>query len=295
MIEFNPSDVTLLIVEDKPDSQDVLTYFLKPSGYQIHAVNDGVSAMEFINRQLPDIILLDAMLPKLNGFQVCEKLKKNPRTFHIPIIMITALKDLKDKIRSLEAGADDFITKPIDSVELTVRVKSLLKSKFYFEKLQQQNEELVRQKAALEEEDRLKEQLTELIVHDMRSPLNQISINLQMMEMLRKGGQAVESEKYAKRIKIGLNAKRTTYNRLLSIFHLFYKRFSNDINYCKRTKAKRLSPPFRKICPMFIWMQSCLNAFWIIYSILSFDIPITRAKFLLPQQTIPMLNKQPWK
>jgi DNA-binding response OmpR family regulator len=203
MIEFNPSDVTLLIVEDKPDSQDVLTYFLKPSGYQIHAVNDGVSAMEFINRQLPDIILLDAMLPKLNGFQVCEKLKKNPRTFHIPIIMITALKDLKDKIRSLEAGADDFITKPIDSVELTVRVKSLLKSKFYFEKLQQQNEELVRQKAALEEEDRLKEQLTELIVHDMRSPLNQISINLQMMEMLRKGGQAVESEKYAKRIKIG--------------------------------------------------------------------------------------------
>ncbi|MCB0299950.1 MAG: response regulator, partial [Calditrichaeota bacterium] len=170
MIDFDPKQVKILIVEDTRESLDLLTYFLKPSGYQLISVIDGVEALEYINKDLPDLILLDVMLPRLNGFQVCERLKKDKRTFHIPIIMITALKDLKDKIRALEAGADDFVTKPFDSVELVARVKSLLKSKFYYDKLKQQNIELERQKNALEEEDRLKEQLTELIAHDMRSP-----------------------------------------------------------------------------------------------------------------------------
>ena len=193
----------ILIVEDTRESLDLLTYFLKPSGYQLISVIDGVEALEYINKDLPDLILLDVMLPRLNGFQVCERLKKDKRTFHIPIIMITALKDLKDKIRALEAGADDFVTKPFDSVELVARVKSLLKSKFYYDKLKQQNIELERQKNALEEEDRLKEQLTELIAHDMRSPLNQISISLQMIEMMNKSGQAIDSDKYTRRIEMG--------------------------------------------------------------------------------------------
>ncbi|MCB0261882.1 MAG: hybrid sensor histidine kinase/response regulator [Calditrichia bacterium] len=203
MIDFDPKQVKILIVEDTRESLDLLTYFLKPSGYQLISVIDGVEALEYINKDLPDLILLDVMLPRLNGFQVCERLKKDKRTFHIPIIMITALKDLKDKIRALEAGADDFVTKPFDSVELVARVKSLLKSKFYYDKLKQQNIELERQKNALEEEDRLKEQLTELIAHDMRSPLNQISISLQMIEMMNKSGQAIDSDKYTRRIEMG--------------------------------------------------------------------------------------------
>lgn len=203
MIDFDPKQVKILIVEDTRESLDLLTYFLKPSGYQLISVIDGVEALEYINKELPDLILLDVMLPRLNGFQVCERLKKDKRTFHIPIIMITALKDLKDKIRALEAGADDFVTKPFDSVELVARVKSLLKSKFYYDKLKQQNIELERQKSALEEEDRLKEQLTELIAHDMRSPLNQISISLQMIEMMNKSGQAIDSDKYTRRIEMG--------------------------------------------------------------------------------------------
>lgn len=203
MIDFDPKQVKILIVEDTRESLDLLTYFLKPSGYQLISVIDGVEALEYINKDLPDLILLDVMLPRLNGFQVCERLKKDKRTFHIPIIMITALKDLKDKIRALEAGADDFVTKPFDSVELVARVKSLLKSKFYYDKLKQQNIELERQKNALEEEDRLKEQLTELIAHDMRSPLNQISISLQMIEMMNKSSQAIDSDKYTRRIEMG--------------------------------------------------------------------------------------------
>ena len=94
----------ILIVEDKQDNVDLISYFLKPQNYEIIVAMDGETAIEKIAESTPDIILLDIMLPKMNGFDVCERVKKNPDTRFIPIIMITALKELKDKIRSLEVG-----------------------------------------------------------------------------------------------------------------------------------------------------------------------------------------------
>ena len=200
MLDSLKSKAKVLVVDDSKESVDLLEYFLKPAGYLIFKANDGAAALEIVEKTPPDIILLDVMLPKVNGYEVCEKLKKRQSTFHIPIIMITVLKELKDKIKALEAGADDFLSKPFDSVELLTRVKSLLRIKFYHDEIIRRNLELEKQKEALMREDLLKKELTNLIIHDMKNPLFVIQGNLQMMEMNRPVATPESSEVYTQRI-----------------------------------------------------------------------------------------------
>lgn len=220
----NYQKARVLIVEDSQESIDLLVYFLKPTGYEIMTAGDGIEAIQMIEKAPPDIILLDIMLPKMDGFQVCERLKKNDRTFHIPIVMITALKDLKDKIRALEAGADDFISKPFDSVELLARVRSLLRLKFYHDELILRNQELEKQKQFLIREDLLKKELTNLIVHDMKNPLFVIQGNLQMMNMQKRAGVADGDEKYTQRIERSSRGLLRMILNLLDISRLEQKR-----------------------------------------------------------------------
>jgi len=223
MISSNYKNARILIVEDVKESIDLLVYFLKPAGYEIEVAEDGFKAIEMVGKNPPDIILLDIMLPKLDGFQVCERLKKNKTTFHIPIIMITALKELKDKIRALEAGADDFISKPFDSVELITRVKSLLRIKFYHDELVQRNRELERQKQKLLREDQLKKELTNLIVHDMKNPLFVIQGNLQMMSMTQREKVPENYNIYTQRIERGSRSLLRMILNLLDISRLEQK------------------------------------------------------------------------
>lgn len=177
------SNPKILIVDDNKENVDLLAYFLKPQNYEIITAFDGVEALSRVEESKPDIILLDIMLPKMDGFQVCEKIKKNESTRFIPIIMITALKELKDKIRSLEVGADDFISKPFENVELLTRVKSLLRIKQYYDELQIKNRELEEKNKAFVRMEQFKDELNHLIVHDMKNPLFVIQGNLQMMTM----------------------------------------------------------------------------------------------------------------
>lgn len=200
MLDTLKQKAKVLVVDDSQESVDLLEYFLKPAGYEILKAYDGAAALEIVENKPPDIILLDVMLPKVNGYEVCEKLKKRQSTFHIPIIMITVLKELKDKIKALEAGADDFLTKPFDSVELLTRVRSLLRIKFYYDEIIKRNQELERQKEALMREDLLKKELTNLIIHDMKNPLFVIQGNIQMMEMNRPAASSQEGEIYTQRI-----------------------------------------------------------------------------------------------
>ena len=202
MKQFDPKKKKILIIEDTRDSLDLMMYFLKPIGFNIDTAADGVEGLEHVYQSPPDLILLDVMLPRVNGFQVCERLKKDSKTFHIPIIMITALKDIKDKIRALEAGADDFITKPFESVELIARVKSLLRIKTYHDELVLRNQELEEQRQSLLEEEQLKEDLAEVIAHDMRNSLNIISSNVQLIKLIKDSGQAADDSKYTRRIEL---------------------------------------------------------------------------------------------
>ena len=204
----------VLIVDDKKENIDLIAYFLKSQNYKIYSAYDGAEALKIVENEQPDIILLDILLPKMDGFQVCERLKKDRKTQFIPIIMITALRELKDKIRSLEVGADDFISKPFENVELLTRVKSLLRIKHYHDELQLKNAELEQKNKALVRLDHFKEELSHHIVHDMKNPLFVIQGNLQMMAMALEQANTSGLRKYVDRID------RSTQNLLRMVLNL---------------------------------------------------------------------------
>jgi two-component system, cell cycle response regulator len=121
----------ILIVDDYPANIKLLQRNLESAGYETVSAADGEEALVKVAGEKPDLILLDIMLPKLDGFEVCRRLRADEATAVIPIIMITALTETEDRIRGLESGADDFISKPVDRGELLARVKSLLRIKYY--------------------------------------------------------------------------------------------------------------------------------------------------------------------
>ncbi len=206
-------EAKVLIVDDDKENVDLIAYFLKPQNYSIVTAHDGVEALRLVESENPDIILLDIRLPKMDGFQVCERIKKNHYSKFIPIIMITALKDLKSKIQSLEAGADDFISKPFENIELLTRVKSLLRIKRYHDELEKKNKELEEKNKALMRMDQFKEELSHLIVHDMKNPIFVIQGNLQMLSMGMDDSQP-QLKKYVNRID------RSTQNLLRMVMNL---------------------------------------------------------------------------
>ena len=117
----------ILIVDDNTANAELLQAYLEPLEGRTRIAVDGIDALEKVAQSLPDIILLDIMMPRMSGFEVCRKLKQDPKTRDIPIIMVTALNELGDIERGVDSGADDFLSKPINKLELLTRVKSLLR------------------------------------------------------------------------------------------------------------------------------------------------------------------------
>lgn len=126
----------VLVVDDQEISVTFLEKVLEKEGYKIFTAYDGIEALEKFEKEQPDIILLDIKMPRMDGFEVCKKIKEDPKKRMIPIIMITALTDTQDKIKGIELGADDYINKPFNKYELLVRIKALLKVKFLNEELE---------------------------------------------------------------------------------------------------------------------------------------------------------------
>ena len=118
---------TILIVEDEKDIVKMLDYNLKKEGYKTLVANDGEDALDMANTKLPDIILLDLMLPGVDGLEVCKELKSERKTSAIPVIMLTAKAQESDKVVGLELGADDYVTKPFSPRELIARIKAVLR------------------------------------------------------------------------------------------------------------------------------------------------------------------------
>jgi len=123
-------DSLLLIVDDNQQNVELLQAYLELLPCKVDVAFDGVEAIERVadpDQQTPDLILLDVMMPRMSGFEVCRKLKADPATRHIPIMMVTALNELGDIERGVESGTDDFLSKPVNKLELITRVKSLLR------------------------------------------------------------------------------------------------------------------------------------------------------------------------
>src|SRR6187397_893158 len=119
----------ILIVDDNETNRDILMARLGPQGYELSQAADGEEALAAAKEQLPDLILLDIMMPKLDGIEVCRRIKGDAAMPFTPIILCTAKADSKDVVAGLEAGADEYLTKPIDQMALVARVKSVLRLK----------------------------------------------------------------------------------------------------------------------------------------------------------------------
>jgi DNA-binding response OmpR family regulator len=117
----------ILIVEDEKDIIEVLRYYLEKENYRVHVAQDGFQALELASKIIPNLILLDLMLPRLDGIETCRRLKADERLRDIPVIMVTAKAEEADKIKGLEIGADDYVTKPFSAKELVARVKAHLR------------------------------------------------------------------------------------------------------------------------------------------------------------------------
>jgi len=118
---------TILVVEDEKSISTLIQYNLEKEGFKVHTSETGEEGFEQIKKILPDLVLLDWMLPDLSGIDICKQIKKDPKLKSIPVIMLTAKSEEADKIRGFETGADDYVTKPFSTKELILRVHALLK------------------------------------------------------------------------------------------------------------------------------------------------------------------------
>jgi two-component system cell cycle response regulator len=125
----------VLVVDDILANVKLLEARLSAEYFEVLAANNGKEALDICNRERVDVVLLDVMMPGMNGFEVCKHIKANPRTAHVPVVMVTALDQPSDKLQGLEAGADDFLTKPVDDIALITRVKNLARLKMLADEL----------------------------------------------------------------------------------------------------------------------------------------------------------------
>ena len=149
----------VLVVDDVPQNLRLLDAVLEPKGFEVRTADSGEEALRILGEDPPDIVLLDILMPGIDGYEVCRRLREDPTTAFLPVVMITASGD-QEKLRAIEAGADDFITKPFDQNELLARVRSLLRVKHYHDTIQRQAAELAEWNRELEE--RVAAQVTEL-------------------------------------------------------------------------------------------------------------------------------------
>lgn len=127
---------TILVADDDELNRTLFDELLTAAGYTVLTTQDGASALQEFTRAQPDLVLLDVMMPHLNGFQVCDRIKNNPDTCLTPVILVTGLSAKEDRVCGIQAGADDFLTRPVDGSELLARVRSLLRLKAHTDELE---------------------------------------------------------------------------------------------------------------------------------------------------------------
>src|SRR5205807_2030450 len=130
----------VLVVDDVEANVKLLEAKLSSEYFDVLTASNGHAALQIVDTELPDVILLDVMMPRMDGFEVCRQLKTSRRTADIPVVMVTALSDVASRLRGLEAGADDFLTKPVNDIALFARVRSLVRLKRMMEEFRLREE-----------------------------------------------------------------------------------------------------------------------------------------------------------
>ena len=171
----------VLVVDDEERNVKLIKGMIMSEPYEVVTASCGQEALDYLKSNSADLIVLDVMMPDIDGFEVCRRLKQADDTRAIPTLMVTALKEKEHRVKAMEVGADDFLNKPVDRTELLVRVKSLLRMKSYHDKVLETNAQISAKNKRLEELERTKEELTHMIVHDLMNPLSVISMGLDLL------------------------------------------------------------------------------------------------------------------
>jgi class 3 adenylate cyclase len=150
----------ILVVDDTPQNLKLMDAILSPRGYTVVTASSGAEALQKVRSEAPDLLLLDIVMPGMSGYEVAQHLRADPTTRFLPIVMVTALGAQEEKVKAIEAGADDFLTKPVNQLELLARVKSLLRIKTYHDTIQAQAAQLAEWNRTLEE--RVQRQVEEI-------------------------------------------------------------------------------------------------------------------------------------
>ena len=233
-LDTTDSPARILIVDDEPKNRKLLEVMLAPEGFVFLTAASGEEALASAAVESPDLILLDVMMPDMDGYEVAGKIKGNIATKNIPIIMLTALDDRNARMLGLSAGAEDFLTKPVDRAELSVRVRNLLRLKSYGDRLEAalralelSNEQLAgalaeagEARLMAEHANNAKTQFLRAMSHELRTPLNAISGYTEILEMGIRGTVNPEQTKDLGRIKRAAAYLLRLINDILTIARL---------------------------------------------------------------------------
>ncbi len=178
----------ILVVDDEPRNVELLCAYLEPAPYHLTTATSGAEALAAVAARPPDLILLDAMMPGLDGFAVCAQLKSAPATRLIPVVMVTALAATEDRLRGIEVGADDFLSKPVSRLELTTRVRSLLSAKRYLDDLEEAERVILALAKAIEARDGYTEAHTERVSAGAVALGRRVGLPAAQLEVLYHGG-----------------------------------------------------------------------------------------------------------
>jgi two-component system cell cycle response regulator len=179
----------ILVVDDIPANVRLLEAKLAAEYFEVVSASSGKEALELIDKQIPDIVLLDVMMPEMDGFEVCARIRANPKTHFLPVVMVTALSDPSDRVRGLEAGADDFLTKPVNDLALFARVRSLVRLKMIMDewRMREQTSGQFDLLAAANEPDQNEDRNASVLLVEGFAPAAQ-----RVVQVLSKDGDTVE-------------------------------------------------------------------------------------------------------
>ncbi len=216
---LNPKDV-ILVVDDQPINLKVIASVLSKE-YSLNIANNGVNALKMLEKETPDLILLDIMMPEMDGFDVCKRIKENEKTKDIPIIFLTAKTDIEDIVKGFDYGAADYITKPFNPTEMKVRVTNHLNLyhakndlKQMYQRLLSSQEALKRANQQLEQSNKEKDKFFSIIAHDLKSPFNGI---LGLSEMLRDDARILDTVEIAKLAGLIHSSTKQTFELLKNL------------------------------------------------------------------------------
>jgi signal transduction histidine kinase len=172
----------LLVVDDLEPNREVLSRRLERQGYSVATAENGRQALERLRAETFDLVLLDIMMPEMDGYEVLRRLKADPALRHLPVIMISALSDLESVVRCIEMGAEDYLPKPFNPILLKARIGACLEKKRARDREAHLFEQLQENYRRLQELEKLRDDLTHMIIHDLRTPLNAMILGMQALD-----------------------------------------------------------------------------------------------------------------